>query len=88
MQVGNFDKSKLKSKSKMAIYHFQLKRLVEVMEDQPLLVLHIVQVKNWYAISMERNKTTQKKPVSNLQKSMHPKIQILSYSTVRHFGTK
>jgi hypothetical protein len=42
------------------------------MDDQPLLVLHIVQVKNWYAISMEKNKTTQKKLVSNLQKSMHP----------------
>nr|WP_228716753.1 MobA/MobL family protein [Acinetobacter johnsonii] len=30
------------------------------MDDRPLLVLHIVQVKNWYAIFMEKNKTTQK----------------------------
>ena len=58
------------------------------MDDRPLLVLHIVQVKNWYAIFMEKNKTTQEKLVSNLQKSMHLKIQILSYSSAKHFGMK
>ena len=62
MQVGNFDKSKLKSKKQNGdISFFQLKRLVEVMDVQPLLVLHIVRVKSWYVISMEKNKTIQKK---------------------------
>ena len=58
------------------------------MGDQSLLVLHIVRVKNWYAIFMEKNKTTQRKLVSNLQKSMRPKIQILSYSNAKLFGMK
>ena len=31
------------------------------MDVQPLLVLHIVRVKSWYVISMEKNKTIQKK---------------------------
>ena len=30
------------------------------MDVQPLLVLHIVRVKSWYVISMEKNKTIQK----------------------------
>ena len=58
------------------------------MDDQPLLVLHIVRVKSWYVISMEKNKTIQKKLVLNSQKSMPQIIQILSNLTVRHFGTK
>ena len=42
------------------------------MDDRPLLVLHIVQVKNWYAIFMEKNKTTQEKLVSNFTKIYAP----------------
>src|SRR5690606_23105649 len=87
-RLVKFGKPNLRAKAKWRYIIFQLKRLVEVMGDQPLLVLHIVQVKNWYAISMEKNKTIQKKPVLNLQKSMPPIIQILSYSIARSFGTK
>jgi hypothetical protein len=41
----------------------------------PLLVLPIVQVKNWYVITTEKSKTTQKNQVLNLQISMHLKTQ-------------
>jgi hypothetical protein len=44
----------------MAIYHFSVKTISRGMDDQPLLVLHIVQVKNWYAISMERTRLHKK----------------------------
>ena len=89
MQVGNFDKSKLKSKSKMAIYHFSVKTISRSNGRSAVACAAYRSgeklVCNFYGKEQDY---TKKKLVLNSQKSMPQIIQILSYSTVRHFGTK
>ena len=87
-RLVKFGKPNLRAKATWLYIIFQLKRLVEVMGVQPLLVLHIVQVKNCKMINTAKSKITQKNQVLNLQKSMPLIIQILSYSIVKNFGTK
>ena len=57
------------------------------MGDQPLLVLHIVQVENWYDFYGKEQDYTRKTGVE-FTKIYHLKIQILSYSSAKHFGMK
>ena len=72
----------------MAIYHFSVKTISRGNGRSAVACAAYRSSENWYAIFMEKNKTTQEKLVSNLQKSMHLKIQILSYSSAKHFGMK
>ena len=72
----------------MAIYHFSVKTISRSNGRSVVACAAYRSGENWYAIFMEKNKTTQRKLVSNLQKSMRPKIQILSYSNAKLFGMK
>jgi hypothetical protein len=71
----------------MAIYHFSVKTISRGNGRSAVACAAYRSGEKLVCDFMEKNKTTQKKLVSNLQKSMHLKIQILSYSIVRHFGT-
>ena len=72
----------------MAIYHFSVKTISRGNGRSAVACAAYRSGEKLVCNFYGKEQDYTKKLVSNLQKSMRPKIQIPSYSIVRHFGTK
>ena len=87
MQVGNFDKSKLKQKQNGDI-SFSVKTISRSNGRSAVACAAYRSGEKLVCNFYGKEQDYTKKLVLNSQKSIPQIIQILSYSTVRHFGTK